>query len=35
LALKAMQKAGIGNACHLGGGVDAWSEVGGELTPPP
>ncbi len=35
LALKAMQKVGISNACHWGGGVDAWSEVGGELTPPP
>jgi sulfur dioxygenase len=35
LALKAMQKAGIKNVCHLGGGIDAWSKKGGELTPPP
>lgn len=35
LALKAVQNAGIKNVCHLGGGIDAWSKVGGELTPPP
>ena len=31
LAVKAMQKAGIKNVCHLGGGIDAWSKAGGEL----
>jgi sulfur dioxygenase len=35
MALKAMENSGIKNVCHLGGGIDAWSKVGGALIPPP
>jgi len=31
LAVKAAQEAGITNACHLKGGVDAWQKSGGRL----
>jgi sulfur dioxygenase len=32
LALKALKEAGIDNSCHLGGGIDAWQQNGGEIT---
>ena len=35
MALKAMENSGIKNVYHLGGGIDAWSKVGGALIPPP
>ena len=31
LALKALKEAGIDNACHLGGGLDAWRKAGREV----
>ncbi len=31
LAVKAAQEAGITNACHLKGGIDAWQKSGGRL----
>ncbi len=31
LALKALHEADIGNACHLGGGMDAWITAGGPV----
>lgn len=31
MAVKAAQEAGITNACHLKGGVDAWQKSGGRL----
>jgi len=32
LALKTLKDAGIVNACHLGGGLDAWRQAGGEVV---
>ncbi len=34
LALKALKEAGIENACHLGGGMDAWKKHGGKVAKP-
>ncbi len=34
LALEDLKRAGIENACHLGGGLDAWRNEGGEITVP-
>ena len=34
LALKEMFDSGLGNACHLEGGVDAWAKAGGPLEKP-
>lgn len=34
LALKAMREAGIANARHLGGGLDAWLKAGGAVDGP-
>lgn len=34
LALKEMFDAGLGNACHLEGGIDAWVQAGGPLEKP-
>jgi len=31
MAVKAAQEAGITNACHLKGGIDAWQKSGGRL----
>jgi len=31
MAVKAAQEAGIANACHLKGGIDAWQKTGGTL----
>ncbi|MHA1601047.1 MAG: MBL fold metallo-hydrolase [Alphaproteobacteria bacterium] len=33
MAVKAAQEAGITNACHLKGGIDAWQKSGGRLEP--
>jgi rhodanese-related sulfurtransferase len=33
MAVKAAQEAGIANACHLKGGIDAWKKAGGRLEP--
>lgn len=35
LALETMKEAGIRNARHLGGGIDAWRQAGGTLEAPP
>ena len=32
LALQILKEAGIENACHLGGGMDAWRNDGGEVV---
>lgn len=34
LALKAVNEAGIKNACHLGGGIDAWTKIKAPLEFP-
>jgi glyoxylase-like metal-dependent hydrolase (beta-lactamase superfamily II)/rhodanese-related sulfurtransferase len=33
MAVKAAQEAGIANACHLKGGINAWQKAGGRLEP--
>lgn len=35
LALETLKEAGIRNARHLGGGIDAWQQAGGTLEAPP
>ena len=32
MAVQAAQDAGIGNACHIHGGIGAWKEAGGKLA---
>src|SRR6478672_5870972 len=32
MAVRAAQGAGLGSACHLKGGIDAWKKAGGPLT---
>lgn len=34
LALKDVKEAGLDNACHIGGGIDAWSKLQGPLEFP-
>ncbi|NQV98676.1 MAG: MBL fold metallo-hydrolase [Rhodospirillales bacterium] len=34
LALKAVREAGLSNACHLGGGIDAWTKIKAPLEFP-
>ena len=32
MAVQAAQAAGIANACHIQGGIDAWRKANGDLV---
>ena len=33
-AAKTLQDMGLGNVCHMAGGINAWAEAGGPIEPP-